>query len=426
MTGNFVMPMLGADMEAGILAHWYRAAGDDVHRGDIIAAVETDKGVIDVECFSEGRIGELLVAEGTRVPVGTPLATILGAADTPAPITPATRPAPAPPASPPAMPPRPHASPLARRVANDRGVDLAATVGSGTHGRTLARDVTATLTTPPGAPPPAPTVRSTPRARELAAQLTVDLGALAGTGPAGRVMRRDVEAAAAAHEAPPSDPGARMRRAIAAAMSRANREIPHYYVATTIDLTHTRQWLDAENTRRRVPERLLMAALLTKAVALAVRDHRELNTTWQAGEATPSDAIHLGSAIWLRGGGLVAPAIHNTDQLSLDDLMAALRDLVLRARGGGLRSSELADPTITLTSLGDGGVEELYGVVFPPQVAIVGLGRPLPRPWVVDGQVVPRLLVRATLAGDHRVTDGRVGSAFLVTLDRILQEPAAL
>jgi pyruvate dehydrogenase E2 component (dihydrolipoamide acetyltransferase) len=440
VSSTFVMPLLGADMTAGRLAHWYRAPGDAVQKGDIVAAVETDKGVIDVECFADGVIGARLVDEGQEVPVGTPLATILApgesvAASAPAPVAAAAPVAPAEPAAPPAAPrpeavPEPaapsehHVSPLAARFARAHGIDPAVLRGTGAHGRTVLRDVKRALGNG-DVPPPATHPPSTPAARERAVSLGVDLKTVTGSGPGGRIMRRDVEAAAPAVR-PPTDAFVRMRRAIAASMSRANREIPHYYVGTTIDLSNARAWLTAYNEARPVSARLLIGVLLVKAVALALRDHPDLNAVWQDEQVVRRHRINVGVAVSLRGGGLVAPALHDADGRSLDELMEGFRDVVTRARRGGLRSSELSDPTITVTSLGDEGVEEVYGVVFPPQVAIVGFGRVVDRPWVVGDRVEPRTTVRATLSGDHRVTDGHAGSAFLRALDRLLQEPDAL
>jgi pyruvate dehydrogenase E2 component (dihydrolipoamide acetyltransferase) len=152
----------------------------------------------------------------------------------------------------------------------------------------------------------------------------------------------------------------------------------------------------------------------------------ELNAVWRGDEVVSSPAIHVGVAISLRGGGLVAPALHDADQQSVDDLMRAFRDLVQRARTGGLRSSELSDPTITITSLGEQGVESVFGIIYPPQVAIVGFGKIVERPWSVQGQVVSRPLITATLAGDHRVSDGHRGGLFLAAVERRLQEPERL
>jgi pyruvate dehydrogenase E2 component (dihydrolipoamide acetyltransferase) len=250
-----------------------------------------------------------------------------------------------------------------------------------------------------------------------------------GTGPGGVITREDVASAAAATPAAPARPRvdvARMRRTIGAAMARSKREIPHYYLAHPIDMTRALDWLRERNLERPVTERLLYGVLLVKTVALALREVPELNAVWRGDRAEPSRAVHVGVAISLRGGGLVAPALHDADRPPLGDLMRALRDLVQRARSGGLRSSELSDATITVTSLGEQGVESVLGIVYPPQVAIVGFGRIVERPWVVDGAVVPRSVVTATLSADHRVSDGHRGGLFLAAVERLLQAPERL
>jgi pyruvate dehydrogenase E2 component (dihydrolipoamide acetyltransferase) len=369
------MPILGADMEAGTLVAWRKRPGDRVRRGEVVAEVETEKGLIDVEIFVSGVVDRLLVQPGQKVPVGTVLAVIRDEGA-------------------PAEPPSPA----------------------------------------PAAPAPATgRLRISPLARARAAELGVDPDTLRGTGPDGAITREDVERAAAERvsAAPPPAPGPgdrqeALRQTIGAAMARAKREIPHYYLSTTIDLGRATEWLTAENARRAVPDRLLLSALLIKATALALREIPELNSRWADGRAHPSADVHVGVAISLRGGGLVAPALHGTDRRTLDELMAGLRDLVKRARAGTLRSSELSDPTITVTSLGEQGVESVFGIIYPPQVAILGFGRVMERPWVVGGQVVPRPLVTASLSADHRVTDGHRGGLFLMAIERLLQEPARL
>ena len=217
-----------------------------------------------------------------------------------------------------------------------------------------------------------------------------------------------------------------MRQTIAAAMARSKREIPHYYLSTTIDMGRAMAWLNEENQRRSVTDRLLSGVLLIKAAALALRQFPELNATWKGNEAVQSQAIHVGVAISLRQGGLIAPAIHHTDRQSPGELMSSFQDLVKRARAGTLRSSELSDPTITVTSLGEQGVETVYGVIYPPQVALVGFGKIVQRPWVVEGAILSRPVVTATLSADHRVSDGHRGGLFLAAIDRLLQEPSQL
>jgi pyruvate dehydrogenase E2 component (dihydrolipoamide acetyltransferase) len=392
---DFLMPILGADMTAGTLIAWRKQPGDRVTRGDVIAEVETEKGLIDVEVFVSGVLERILVQPGATVPTGTVLASIRE--DGPA----AT-------ARPAAMVP---IAPLP--AAATPVVPAAAEPARGAR------------------------VRVSPLARKIAATLGVDPGTIRGTGAGGAVTREDVERAAAECRpgaVPAAAPAAvrprmdvaRMRQSIAAAMARSKREIPHYYVAHTIDLHRALAWLADENTRRPVPERLLYGVLLIKAVALALREVPELNAVWRGDRVEPSSAVHVGVAVSLRGGGLVAPALHDADRQPLADLMRAFRDLVQRARSGGLRSSELSDPTITVTSLGEQGVESVLGIVYPPQVAIVGFGRVAERPWVVDGAVVPRPLVTASLSADHRVSDGHRGGLFLGAVERLLQAPERL
>jgi pyruvate dehydrogenase E2 component (dihydrolipoamide acetyltransferase) len=383
---EFLMPILGADMTAGTLVAWRKQPGDRVARGDIIAEVETEKGLIDVEVFVSGVLERILVEPGATVPTGTALAVIREDAPVVAPVPAATAPVAAAVVSAPARGERVRVSPLARKLAATLGVDPTTLRGTGAGGAVTREDVE----------------RAAARGREPVA--------VAGPPPAAR-PRMDV---------------ARMRATIAAAMARSKREIPHYYVGHTIDLHRALGWLADENTRRPVPERLLAGVLLLRAVALALREVPELNAVWRAGQVEPRTEVNVGVAISLRGGGLVAPALHDADRRPLDELMRAFRDLVQRARSGGLRSSELSDATITVTSLGEQGVESVLGIVYPPQVAIVGFGRIAERPWVVDGAVVPRPVVTATLSADHRVSDGHRGGLFLAAVERLLQAPERL
>jgi pyruvate dehydrogenase E2 component (dihydrolipoamide acetyltransferase) len=393
---DFLMPILGADMVAGTLIAWRKQTGDRVTRGEIIAEVETEKGLIDVEVFVSGVIERVVIEPGTKVPAGTVLAIIREDVSTPV-ATPSRAPAPAVGAPAPELTPAP-------------------------------------ALLPPVAAP-GRRVRVSPLARKLAAQLGIDPGVLQGTGPGGAVTREDVERAATASrkgEAPTVARArgrvdlARMRQTIAAAMARAKREIPHYYLAHPIDLHRALAWLTEANARRSVPDRLLYGVLLIKAVALALREVPELNAVWHGECVERRDAVNVGIAISLRRGGLVAPALHDTDKRAIGELMPAFRDLVQRARTGGLRSSELSDPTITVTSLGEQGIETVFGIVYPPQVAIVGFGKVMERPCVVNGTVVPRPLVTATLSADHRVSDGHRGGLFLAAVERLLQAPERL
>jgi pyruvate dehydrogenase E2 component (dihydrolipoamide acetyltransferase) len=219
---------------------------------------------------------------------------------------------------------------------------------------------------------------------------------------------------------------AAMRRAIGALMTRSKQTIPHYYLSTTIDLRRATRWLQAANAGRPVTRRLVPAALLLKAAALAGRDVPEVNGFYEDGVFRPGGSVHLGVAVALRTGGLVAPAIHDADALPLDDLMDRLRDVVTRARSGRLTRAEMSDPTITVTNLGDLGVESVFGVIYPPQVALVGFGRVVDQPFAENGLLGVRPAVTATLSADHRVSDGMRGGRFLDRIGELLQQPEDL
>jgi pyruvate dehydrogenase E2 component (dihydrolipoamide acetyltransferase) len=277
--------------------------------------------------------------------------------------------------------------------------------------------------------------RVSPLARKRATELGVELSDIAGTGEGGAIQAVDIERAAAkatkleAQDAPFHAKGldlTAMRRVIAAAMARSKREIPHYYLATTIDMHRALDWLAAENARRSVTQRILYSALLIRALALGLRTTPELNGFWVNDAFQPSEAIHVGVAISLRQGGLINPAIHDVDKKSVDEVMASMLDLVNRARTGHLRSSELSDGTITMTNMGEHGVGSVFGVIYPPQVAIVGFGTIIERAVARDGLVGARRIIEATLAADHRVSDGHRGGRFLREVDRLLQEPEKL
>ncbi|MFD6327275.1 2-oxo acid dehydrogenase subunit E2 [Streptomyces sp. NPDC058442] len=461
--GEFTMPSLGADMDEGTLVEWLVGPGDLIRRGDPVAVIETAKSTIEVECFESGAMGRLLVEPGTTVPVGTPLALIESTAEErgePESARKAQGKPQAPPAPEHARPARTfepspartpvpsggrdrghlEAGPLIRRLAEQSGVDLTALDGSGTAGRVTRADIERAAAATTAARPPR--IRATPLARRRAAELGVDLSAVTGTGEDSAIRAEDVARAASGHAAapspprrtaaavrashPPEDRTSGMRRVIAHLMTRANRDIPHYYLSTTVDMATAMDWLHDHNRRSPMSGRLLPAALLLKAAALAAHEVPELNGFWTDDHFAAAQDVHLGVAVSLRGGGLVAPALHRADTLGLPELMTALKDLVSRARTGRLRGSEVSDATITVTNLGDQGVETVFGVIHPPQVALVGFGRVVDRPCAVDGLLGVRPVVTATLSADHRATDGAVGARYLTTLDRLLQNPEKL
>jgi pyruvate dehydrogenase E2 component (dihydrolipoamide acetyltransferase) len=365
---DFRMPLLGADMEAGTLIEWLKRPGDAVRRGDIIAVVDTQKGAIEIEVYDDGVIDRIIVQPGDKVPVGTVLAVLRAPNEPAAPAVPTSAAAPA---------------------ATERR-------------------------------------RISPAARKAAEELDVDLGTVAATGPGGSVTREDVERATGARPPAAPDRAAAMRAAIAAAMARSKREIPHLYLSTSVEMSRALAWLAQENAKRSVTARLLPVVMLLKAVGRAATEVPEINGFWIDSSFHPGPGVHVGCAIALRDGGLVAPALHDVPARDLGTLMRDLLDLIARARAGSLKSSELADSTITVTNLGDLGVETAFGIIYPPQVALVGFGRIVERPWVVDGRIEARPIMTATVSADHRAVDGRRAGLFLDAVSRWLQRPEEL
>lgn len=402
MLRDFRLPSLGADMESAVLTEWLVKQDAPIRHGEAIATVETTKGLIDIESYDDGSVAELLVQPGTKVSVGTVLARLnvtgeQAAAVTAPPAPVAVSPAPAAAAAVPSRAPRPGGAPEAH-------------------------------------------VRVSPAARRRAAELGVSMQALEQLAGGGIIHVEDVErlaagpAASSTVPAPgtapapaaPLDARTAMRAAIGAAMARAKREIPHYYLGQAVDFGPAQAWLTQYNAQVSVQERLIEAVLIIKAVALAAARIEGFNGYFRNGGFERASAVHAGAAIAVRGGGLVAPALLDADRKSLSTLMRDFSALVARVRAGHQRSGEFATATITVTSLGAEGTEVLYPIINPPQVAIVGAGAISQRPWVTDGQLVVRPALTLTLAADHRVTDGRSGSRFLRSIAELLAHPESL
>lgn len=384
----FRLPSLGADMDEGTLLQWKVEPGEHIERGEVIAVVDTAKAAVDVECWHSGEVLELLVEPGSKIPVGTAMAMLLEPGE--------NREA--------AMAQRAKTIPeVARQAPSVPEMRAAPPAQSGGE---------------------AARVRISPAARKRAAELGIDPASLTGSGPQGSITLQDIDAAAA--RTLTVDRHTAMRQAIAAAMSRSKREIPHYYLSETMAFGSAAKWLQDYNAERPPEQRLLASVVLLKAVALALRDYPQLNGYWRDNAFQPTEGIHLGVAITLRRGGLVAPALRDVADRSLPDLMQALSDLVQRARAGSLRSSEMSDATLTVTQLGEQGVDSVFGVIYPPQVALVGVGRIAERPWAQAGALCVMPTVTLSLAADHRVSDGHYGARFLAEVHRLLQSPDSL
>lgn len=381
---DFIMPSLGADMEAGTLREWKVKPGDKIKRGDIIAEIETQKGIIEIEVFNDGIINKLLVDVGEKVPVGTVMAQI---------------------------------------ATTEESIEENKIFKT----EILKKNSTTTESSQTS------NIKASPLAKKIAKENGIDISSIRSFNKDGIISVADVEKkiaetkvdAIVQETSPPANTTENIRRAVAAAMSRSNKEIPHYYLQTKIDMSASLLWLKETNKKLPATKRLLPATLQIKAVAKALKEVPDLNAWWINGLERKKD-IHIGFVVSLRTGGIIVPAIHHCEQKTLTELMESLNDLIPRARNLKLRSSELSDSTITITNLGDNGVEIVYGVIYPPQVAIIGFGKIKEEPYVIANAIEARPILTCTLAADHRATDGNTGSKFLMMIKKFLEQPELL
>ncbi len=407
MISEVVMPQMGADMEEGTLVRWIKREGEPVERGEIIAEIETDKANIEIEAFESGVFRKTLANEGDTVSVGTIIALIAAPDDDisayePSAVAPASAHAAA-----------PEAEPAAARTEEESRAETPSTPTAGTPARSDGR------------------VRASPVARRLAQEKGIDLAQLRGTGPDGRIVRRDVEAAASQPSAPEAGPAeevagmSRMRQAIARRMAQSKHEAPHYYLTLDIDMT------DAERLRRQINEaltddvRVSVNDLIVKACALALDRHPMFNTWLVDGEVRRHQAINVCVAVALEDG-LIAPAVLDCGSKSLTEIARASRDLAERARTGALKPDEYSAGTFTVSNLGMYGVETLIAIIQPPQTAILGVGAVRRAPVARDEGLRVAHLMKVALSADHRATDGAQGAQFLNEIRRLLENPAAL
>lgn len=369
---DITMPALGADMRDGTLTEWLVSPGDTVNQGDSIAVIETNKGAIEMEAYHSGTITALLVEPRINLPVG---------------------------------------SVLARMACN-----------------TQAR---ISVPSPKQSSPPSNRLWISPAARYQAYLGGIASDTLEGSGPNGAIILRDLPSPSQEHSqisdsVADTPASSAMRQAISAAVSRSKQEIPHYYLSLDIDIAAVQHWLMKQNQKREPEDRLLLAAVLLTAIARTLSHFSDLNGFYRQGRYFTANAVHLGNTISLRSGGVMNPAILNAEQQNVDGMMQKLRDLTERSRRGRLRSSEIEQATVTVTNVGDRGTDSITGVIYPPQVAIIGLGRPRKTPVVINNSIEISEQLTVTLAADHRVSDGLTGARFLQTLSEQLQHPEAL
>lgn len=425
---EFLMPSLGADMEDATLIEWKKKPGDTVKRGDIIAEVETQKELIEIEIFEEGTIGELLIKEGVKVPVGTVMALI-----NPSEVTLETKKAEKIPES---IPIQSIEEKIIESINAPKVEDLSIKIAP------LAERISEDNNPPKITEPDKAITKDdvdNPIEKIEAEDNHIDISQITGTGPDGAITKEDVDFSIAEREKIETEKVEKIpveiekrgtaveaiRSAVAAAMSKSNSEIPHYYLEKKIDMTNALAWMQVANSKRPLKKRLLPVTLLLKATAKSLLEFPDLNAIWDNGLQLKKD-INIGFVVSLRTGGIIVPALHQVNLKSIDEIMDALNDIIPRARALRLRSSELSDSTITLTSIGDGGADSVFGVIYPPQVAIIGFGSIVKLPFAEHEMIGIRSCISVTLAGDHRATDGLTGSRFLVTLNKYLQIPEAL
>lgn len=411
------MPSFGSDMATGTLAQWHVKVGDTVSKGDIVATIETMKGLIDMEVFDDGVIDSLSALEGEELNIGAPIAKLR----------------------------------LLNENENDESTDTSEipkkNINIVSQNNTLPYEQeldakSQRVKTDSKLSQQRKIIESdnsltiSPAARKRATELGFNWRQLNhGHGPLGAIILQDIDDAVNTTVESPtksksttakSTPAEMMRQAIAANVSRSKREIPHYYLQLDVLLDKSLECLSEHNADLPPSQRILVNAMVYCAIARALDDFPTFNGFYIDDHYQSSETVHLGHAISLRTGGIIIAVIRDAQKLGAIELMNKLRDQVTRAREGGLRMSEVTDASVTISSIGDRGADSMQSIIFPPQVAIFGLGRPRKSPWVVDEAIVAATIVSISLAADHRVSDGHSGARLLNKINKLLQTPEKL
>ena len=455
MATSIVMPQMGYDMHEGKVVRWLKKEGEDVTRGEVIAEIETDKATVEYEAYTGGVMAKIVAEEGVAIPVGGLIAVMTNPGEAiPEDIlaesgadTPNTASAPAEQSTTAAAAPAPasvnlgvvKASPLAKRLARERGVDLTTITGTGPDGRIVEVDVPASGSAAAAAlEAEQGEVRASPLARRLAKERGIDLNAITGTGPGGRITEADVPEHAAPVSRPDSGVSAapavadgelvelsRMRQAIARVTVDSKREAPHFYVAVDIDMTKAMAFRRDINDQVTAEKRVSVNDLIVKASAMAIGNHPKFNSSFQDNHLQMNAAVNVGIAIAL-DSGLIIPGINNCESKSLVEIATASRDLVARANSGTLRNEEYSGTTFSVSNLGMFDVDSFTAIIFPPHAAILAVGTVKEQPVVRDGALAIAEMMKATLSTDHRVADGAEAAQFLSEIKRLLENPISL
>jgi pyruvate dehydrogenase E2 component (dihydrolipoamide acetyltransferase) len=445
MITKVVMPKLSEAMETGKVIQWLKREGEPVKGGDVVAEIETDKANVEIEAFGSGVLRKIVVGPGGEVPVGELIAVIADPSDDISSVA-------APPAPP--KPPVARAAPAAPSLGPapaDAAVPPSETYQS--------RPATTRVVPMTGAPSPAPAaatgrVKASPLAKKIASQSGVDLRVVQGSGPAGRIVRRDVEAALASPPppaqpeypvvAPARAPAARpsfvipprpeteyedmalspMRAAIAKQMPLSKAPVPHFYVTSEVAMDRASELRDELNALEGQPK-ISVNDLIVKACALGLLKHPGVNASFQGQAIRVHHRAHIGIAVALPQG-LITPVLRDCDVKPLTQIALESRDLTERARGGKLRVQEMSGATFSISNLGMFDVDEFSAIINPPEGAILAVGSVLQKPVVENGEVRVGRRMKITLSCDHRVMDGAMGARFLQDVKRLLQEPLRL
>ena len=426
MAIEVTMPQMGADMTEGTIVKWLKVVGDSVNRGEMIAEIETDKANVELEAFESGTILKLVAEEGEVVPVGEVIA-LLGEPNEAAPEVDRKPPA---------------VSPAKREIEPEvKAAGPAPAAAPAVTTVSAREEAPAEATTADGR------IRISPVARKIAADAGLDYSALKGTGPDGRILRKDVEnaisagsgtpAAAPARREPATAPTPRpaaaaltgglskMRQAIARRMTQSKTTAPHYYLTLDTDMTAALEFRAQINANATDEQRVSINDLIVKACAIAIERHPKFNAEFHDTGLTMHERINVCIGIAM-DDGLIAPAVLDCQAKSLGRIAIETKDLINRAKSGHLKADEYSEGTFTITNLGAYGVETLIGIINPPQAAILGVGSVMPKPVVKDNEVVVRQVMKVALSADHRVTDGAEGAVFIKEIQNLLEAPAAL
>ncbi|WAE73505.1 dihydrolipoamide acetyltransferase family protein [Streptomonospora nanhaiensis] len=424
------MPRLSDTMEEGVISTWVKQVGDKVASGDVLVEIETDKAVMEYEAYEDGYLVKQSVSEGDTVPIGAVIGVIGG-------------------------------SPDAVPEDSGSGGSEPAEEASDSAGAEEGASAPAEESAPAEAPAPSsgggedgPRPRTSPLARRLAREYGLDINSIQGSGPKGRIVRADIEAAAkdgAARESAPAAPAAQesrpapaaaqaapafddgrdseelkvsnVRKVIARRLTESKQTVPHFYLRRTIDAEALKGFRGQINEQlASTGAKISFNDLIVKACATALKLHPAVNTSWVEDKLLQHHRINVGVAVAV-DAGLVVPVLHDTDKATLSEISTRTRELAGKARDGKLKPQEMSGGTFSVSNLGMFGVDSFSAVINPPEAAILAVGAMRQEPVVVDGEVVVRNRISLELSVDHRAVDGAVGAAFLKDLAEILEEP---